>query len=227
MRTIFLLLLAFSSLATAADTMTVDGIHKEHRPITVNHDPKDVIAVLFWKDGMAMQLGEDHFDREIEGRTVFVAPPGIYIVTIRGSQIITVTPDNDKVLPDPPPKPKPDPNPVPPPGPDPIPDPVPDPEPDREKLAVKGIYFFEEQMDRGSNPEQTAVMTDPDFRSRMRQRNVPVVLLDKDLESAKAWSSKIQTLPSVLFYESQDKWKIEPVPMTVDAMNQLVEKVMK
>lgn len=234
MRTILLIFLAFSSLAYAADTMTVDGIHKEHRPITVNHDPTDVIAVLFWKDGMAMQLGEDHFDREVEGRTVFVAPPGIYIVTIRGSQIITVTPDNDKVLPDPPPKPKPDPipspGPTPGPNPSPSPDPIPGP-PDGSKIKVERVFFIEEQNDRNVNPQYIA-FTNFDFQKKLKDKGVKVYTFDDDDPDAnvQSWVRLLSgKMPAAVFYSDASNYRIEALPkdITADSLYSLYEKVAK
>jgi hypothetical protein len=219
-RSFLLVACILAPLSVNAQGIEVDGIAQEFRPVVVLHPPGVKINVLFWKNGQPTLLAEEHLVR-MDDRTVWAAPVGTYAVIQQGSAIVTVNPSSE---PDPRPDPIPDPSPAPPPGPKP---PPPGPDPDTDKLSVTGIYFFEEQMDRGKFTEQTAVITDAEFRKNMKERGIPTIILDRDLESAKPWQSRIESLPAVLFYESQDRWKVFPVPKTVDELNQLLSKVAK
>ena len=218
MRTVLLILLAVLSLPVAA--VEVEGIHKEHRPITVKHNADDVIAVLFWRDGMAMQLGEDHFDREVEGRTVFVAPPGNYIVTIRGSQVIVVTPDNDSIGPEPNPGPIPGPQP---PGPNPPgPDPAPGPNP---PILAKHLVFLEERQDRALNEKKTAVITSVSLKAQMADRGIRITTYDDDELEAAPFAKLTQDRPAMFLMNKDGKeFRIFPVPETIEGVEKIVRE---
>ena len=201
--------------ATNGWAIDVDGIHKEHRPIVVTHEADERIVFLFVSGNQWMQLGEDHFDRQVDGRTVVSAPPGQYVVTLAGSQIVVVTPE-DKPGPSPP-------DPRPNPGPDPKPEPEPKPNPDQ--LLTKWVVFLEERQERSKRPEQTAVITSDRLRKTMAESGITVTAYDEDSPDAGAFVSIADgRRPAMILIESKEKYKVLDVPNSVDEAERVIRE---
>lgn len=231
----FLLLLCLTLTASFAVGIEADQTRlKEYQLLTITHEKGEVIYATFNytnPDGTVERrvLDDEHFKRG-ETQTIMTGPPAMYEITIGKPLFIEIVREG---RPNPNPSPSPQPRPDPTPGPDPMPEPEPSPEPEPQpepdnKIAVKSVYFFEEQQDRGLFVDETNVITNKSFRDRMAALNIRVIVLDDDLENVRPWLDKIgDNMPAVLFYEDKTKYAIHPVPKSLSEMNSLFDKVNK
>lgn len=220
MRLLLLLALLTLQHVSVFGEISVEGIHKEHRPIVVSHEIDDHIAVLYWLDGVPRQLPEDFFERE-STKTTFGAPPGLYIVTVKGSQIITVTPDDDSIGPEPVPDPTPQPTPIP--DPEPTPDPEPGPTPDYPGAMV---VVVEETSDRNT---ETGKLLNAKFWTELKSRDISYRFLDRDTDIGKQYADLVERLPAMVIVKGvgEDANKVlyrGDLPKTTAEVDQLIKQ---
>jgi len=210
--------LAFWLLAAGGAFAAELPIVEEHTPIVVAHEQGAQIVVSFFDLPTAKHrfLADKHFVRG-EDSTVWVAPPGNYVVF--GGDVPVIVDVLESGSPEPGPRPKPDPGPKPEP-----PEPKPDPNPDG--IFATWLVIVEEIDDRANDPARTAVITDKAYFDSLRDRGIRWAVFDDDSPSGQKYAritgGKSPAL--ILLEEDGAKHRVFDVPATTDAIETIIRE---
>jgi len=229
MRLVLSLILTVALAACAAgqdSLLVVQTVQQRDTPFEVKHPSGVQIKAIFAaasKDGSVIwsYLPEKHFLRGEEA-TIVAAPPGEYLITAGGSQIIKVI---EEGAPEPPPGPSPgpQPNPVPP-----DPQPKPKPKPDEQKIEVDWAMWVHESSERLVNTSETSTMYSAELIGWLEEMKIKRRVFDKDLTgpSADPWIKQAgDKLPRlILLQEDPQKALMFPAPKTVQEAKELIKE---
>lgn len=203
------------------------SIVKRDRPLKINHPAGTKIQAIFAtvEQGVVSwsYLSEDHFDRS-DTFTIFVAPPGDYLVTTGDSTIIKVI---EEGRPKPSPGPAPGPSPGPP-NPEPRPSPTPDPKPSPSpKLKVNWAVWIYEQSDATSQIQQTNTRLSIETRRLLESRGIKMAAYDDEQEQAKAkpFKDAAGSLPSLILVQDSQRYSVFKAPSSVDELKAILKEV--
>lgn len=229
---LFFVLTAFTVAVpqeTLADRAFVQppSVVKRDRPLKINHPAGTKIQAIFAnaEQGVVswVYLSEDHFERS-STFTIFVAPPGDYLITTGESTIVKVI---EEGRPDPRPEPKPEPKPVPPtPEPKPDPNPTPNPQPS-PKMKIDWAVWIYEQTDAVDQLSQTNTRLSIETRKFLESRGIKMAAYDDDQDSAKAkpFLEAAGNLPALILMQDANKYVVRKAPKSVDELKAMIKEV--
>jgi hypothetical protein len=209
------------------NSVQAPSVVKRDRPLKINHPAGVKVQAIYASldQGVVswVYMSEDHFDRS-ETFTIFVAPPGDYMITTGESTIVKVI---EEGKPSPRPDPKPDPKPEPP-KPEPKPDPKPDPKPEPSpKLTVNWAVWIYEQSEAISQVPQTNTRQSIETRKFLESKGIKIAAYDDDQESAKAkpFRDAATTLPALFLVQDSNKYIVRKAPSSLDELKAIVREV--
>jgi hypothetical protein len=221
------LVLSVYSIATPQETLAEKSfvqspsVVKRDRPLKINHPAGTKIQAIFANAERGVvswvYLSEDHFDRS-STFTIFVAPPGEYLITTGESTIVKVIEEGI-------PGPKPTPSP-PDPKPDPDPNPTPSPQPS-PKLKLEWAVWIYEQADAINQVPETNTRLSIETRRFLESRGIKLVAYDDDQEAAKAkpFLAAAGDLPSLLLMQDSTKYVVRKAPKSLDELKAMIKEV--
>lgn len=210
-----LFLLIFASVTAAQQLPIVE----EHTPISIEHAAGERIVVSYFDMSSKRHkfLDERHFHRG-EGVTIWVAPPGNYVVYGGKEPTIVdiLASDDDPPDPDPRPDPKPDPEP------EPRPEPKPEPSPDPVKVAW-AVWIYEQQ-EAANHIDATNVRQSSETRAYLQSKNIKFSAYDDDQDAAKPYLKSAKNLPALFLMEDAKNYTVFDAPETLDELQAMVKE---
>lgn len=226
MRLLLLLLFtAFPVVGFGQEPLVVESTQRRDTPFRLEHPEGAVVKAIFAKVDSSGNitwafLSDSHFIRE-KTVTYMAAPPGEYLITVGGSQIVKVI-EEGKPNPRPePPRPEPEPTPE--------PQPQPEPEPDTDRLKIDWAVWVEESADRNKYPEEQQVMFSAELWQYLGQKNINRFVYDEEIKGAEPWLKFAGgTRPAlILFQQEPQKYLTFPAPKSVQEAKKLIEDYSK
>lgn len=197
--------------------LSVDNIQEEHVPFQIDHPDDAIIKALYakvekgkvsWKT-----LPEKHFKR-YKAYSVMSAPPGDYLITIGGSELIRIVgkerddqdfEDEDFNNDDE--------------------DFTPKPEPEPNKTKVKYAIWIYETQDSHLTPEATRVMKDLDTKKWLKEKGIGAFNFDKDQAAAKKYKAIIDKVPSLILIDETGKgYTVLDPPKTLQELQDQIKR---
>jgi len=219
--TIAAALCCIASLADGQDTLSVESTQQRDTPFKINHPEGAKVKAIFATvvDGGIKwsYLPDSHFIRQ-STVTYMAAPPGEYLITAGGSEIVKVIEEG-----------QPNPQPVPPrpePEPQPKPEPEPDPEPQPDRLKIDWAVWVEESADRFANNAETQVMYDTKLWRWLAEKKIKRFVYDDEMAGSEPWLKFAGNIrPALILYQTEPQKHLTfPAPKTLDEAKALIEE---
>lgn len=212
-------ILCIACLANGQDTLSVASVQRRDTPFKINHPEGVEVKAIFAevKDGEIVwaYLPDSHFIRS-DSVTYMAAPPGEYLITVGGSEIVKVIEEG-----------QPNPQPVPPrPDPKPEPKPQPEPEPEPDKLSIDWAVWVEESADRFENNAETRTMYDTSLWRWLAEKKINRFVYDDEMAGSKPWLEFAGDIrPALILYQREPQKHLAfPAPKSVEAAKALIEE---
>ena len=217
------LLIAFciACPADGQDTLSVAAVQRRDTPFKINHPAGAEVKAIFAKveDGGIVwaYLPDSHFIRS-DSVTYMAAPPGEYLITVGGTEIVKVIEEGQ-------PNPRPEP-PRPEPAPNPEPQPEPEPEPSPDKLSIDWAVWVEESADRFENNAETRTMYDTSLWRWLAEKKINRFVYDDEMAGSKPWVKFAGDVrPALILYQREPQKHLTfPAPKSVEAAKALIEE---
>lgn len=202
--------------------LAVDNIQEEHVPFQIDHPDDAIIKALYAKveNGKVSwkTLPDKHFKR-YKSYSVMSAPPGDYLITIGGSELVRIVGkeqddqdfededfdnEDDQDL-------KPEPN--------------PDPEP--EPVKVKYAVWIYENQDSHLHPKETQLMKSKEVKDYLNSIGIQNFQWDKDQQAAQKYKTVVKRYPSlVLINQEGNRYKTVDAPKTLEELKNTIKQLL-
>jgi len=216
--TIAAALCCIARLADGQDTLSVESTQQRDTPFVINHPAGAKVKAIFAtvvEGGIKWSyLSDSHFIR-LETVTYVAAPPGEYLITAGGSEIVKVIEEG-----------QPNPQPVPPrPEPEPQPEPEPEPKPQPDKLKIDWAVWVEESADRFKNNAETRTMYDTSLWRWLAEKKINRFVYDDEMAGSKPWLKFAGDIrPALILYQREPQKHLAfPARKSVEAAKALIE----
>lgn len=217
MRTAALMLLLFFASMAAAQQLP---IVEEHTPISIEHAAGERIVVSYFDMSSKRHkfLDERHFHRG-EGVTIWVAPPGNYVVYGGKEPTIVDILASDDDPPDPDPRPDPKPDPEPEPRPEPKPEPSPDP------IKVSWAVWIYEQQEAANHIDETNTRQSAETREYLDSQGIRISAYEEEQDAAKPFLKSSPNLPALFLMQDAQTFEVFDAPENLEQLKAMVKEV--